>query len=136
MGRVHENQVAEICEQLCGHVLEGRDELRYVQRARARRWRCSFVAMCARSDIYSIGLKTLINDVPSTVGHVVARRTTVPLLRGVQQDGNDDLRLECLDILGELLKRFGRDTESEHASLAPTLQAQVGSAVCVLLHPG
>jgi len=46
---VHETQVTEICDKLCSLILEGKPELR---------------------DIYSIGLKTLISDVPDTMGKV------------------------------------------------------------------
>jgi len=42
-------QVIEICDKLCSLLLEGKAELR---------------------DIYSIGLKTLISDVPDSMGKV------------------------------------------------------------------
>ena len=41
--------MTEICDKLCSLILEGKPELR---------------------DIYSIGLKTLISDVPDTMGKV------------------------------------------------------------------
>ena len=62
LGKVQEAQVGEICDKLCTLVLEGKDELR---------------------DIYSIGLKTLIADVPPAMGPSVCRLLTRRLLSGV-----------------------------------------------------
>jgi cullin-associated NEDD8-dissociated protein 1 len=56
--------VGEICDKLCGLILEGKSELR---------------------DIYSIGLKTLISDVPENMGRPVAQRLTGRLLGGISQ---------------------------------------------------
>lgn len=96
--------MSEICDKLCGLVLEGKPELR---------------------DIYSIGLKTLIADVPEEVGPAVASCLAGRLLGGIQQragagDGGSgdkgalEVKLECLDNLTDLLKRFGRKVEGEH----------------------
>jgi len=127
---VHEAQVTEICDKLCGLILEGKPELR---------------------DIYSIGLKTLISDVPDTMGKVcclsfpssfppsfllfscvsltflppslppfpqaVATRLSSRLLGGVQQEQTLEVKLECLDNLTDLLKRFGHDMEGDHSAM-------------------
>ena len=60
LGKVQEAQVGEICDKLCTLVLEGKDELR---------------------DIYSIGLKTLIADVPDAMGPSVCRLLTKRSIR-------------------------------------------------------
>ena len=77
----------EICDKLCTLTLEGKDELR---------------------DIYSIGLKTLVKDVPEETGRGVAQRLIRRLLDGVGSD-KDDIRLESLECLSDLFKRFGRE---------------------------
>lgn len=58
--------MSEICDKLCGLILEGKSELR---------------------DIYSIGLKTLISDIPEAMGKSVAQRLCGRLLGGIQQVG-------------------------------------------------
>ena len=51
--KVHQTQIGEICDKLCNLILDGKDALR---------------------DIYSIGLKTLIADVPDEMGQLVSER--------------------------------------------------------------
>eukprot|EP00903_Cladosiphon_okamuranus_P016633 g15341.t1 len=102
--KVQEAQVGEICDKLCDLILDGKAELR---------------------DIYSIGLKTLISDVPDAFGASVAQRLTVRLLGGVEQDKTVDIKLECLDNLTDLLKRFGREVESEHERIMMVVLKQL-----------
>lgn len=56
--------MGEICDKLCSLILDGKSELR---------------------DIYSIGLRTLISDVPEAMGKPVAHRLTSRLLSGIEQ---------------------------------------------------
>ncbi|CAM9970460.1 unnamed protein product [Ascophyllum nodosum] len=102
--KVQEAQVGEICDKLCDLILDGKAELR---------------------DIYSIGLKTLISDVPDAFGASVAQRLTVRLLGGVEQEATMDIKLECLDNLTDLLKRFGREVESEHERIMTVVLKQL-----------
>ncbi|CAM9131552.1 unnamed protein product, partial [Ectocarpus sp. 12 AP-2014] len=102
--KVQEAQVGEICDKLCDLILDGKAELR---------------------DIYSIGLKTLISDVPDAFGPSVAQRLTVRLLGGVDQDQTVDIKLECLDNLTDLVKRFGREVESEHERIMTVVLKQL-----------
>ena len=81
----------------------------------------------ACSDIYSIGLKTLITDVPDTMGPSVAGRLTTRLMGGISQDNEPDIKLECLEIITDLLKRFGHDIEPEHENLMSTILQQLNS---------
>ena len=39
-----------------------------------------------------------------------------------------EIKLECLDITADLLKRFGHDLEADHERVMKTVLAQVGSA--------
>lgn len=98
--KVQTAQVGEICEKLCISIVEGKNELR---------------------DIYSIGLKTLIADVPDSSGSIVISKALTRLIVGVNHNGNaasEDIKKECLDNLSELLKRFGPLTQvSDHDSI-------------------
>lgn len=102
--KAREQQIGDICNKLCGLLLEGKSELR---------------------DIYSIGLKTLISDVPKKTGGHIASKLCNRLVRGIGQEKNVDIKLECLDILSDLLKRFGHDVESEHEHIMHTVQHQL-----------
>lgn len=62
--KVAEQQVSEIADKLCSLVLEGKKELR---------------------DIYSIGLKTLISDMPMETGHTLAGRISTRLIAGIKR---------------------------------------------------
>jgi len=104
---VHEEQVSEICDRLCTLVLDkSKKELR---------------------DVYAIGLQTLVKTVPESMGDVVSHRLSGRLLEGIirrsqqtrsgsttttagQRDGDDDITLCCLDVLGDLLQRFGNSS--------------------------
>eukprot|EP00607_Mallomonas_marina_P003025 CAMPEP_0182435102 /NCGR_PEP_ID=MMETSP1167-20130531/73711_1 /TAXON_ID=2988 /ORGANISM="Mallomonas Sp, Strain CCMP3275" /LENGTH=188 /DNA_ID=CAMNT_0024625753 /DNA_START=35 /DNA_END=598 /DNA_ORIENTATION=- len=91
--KVHEAPVVEICDKLCALILDGKSALR---------------------DIYSMGLKTLIDDVPEEMGNLVSSRIITPLLRGISTSQNDDIKRECLDRMGDLLRRFGYLVAREH----------------------
>ena len=86
----------------------------------------------ACSDIYSIGLKTLITDVPDTMGPSVAGRLTTRLLGGISQDNVPEIKLECLEIITDLLKRFGHDIEPEHENLMSTILQQLTNSKAVV----
>jgi cullin-associated NEDD8-dissociated protein 1 len=103
--KVQQAQVYEICDKLCRLILEGSAELR---------------------DIYSIGLKTLVVDVPQEFGAGVAQRLLRPLLAGVSSP-DVAIKLECLEILGDLLKRFGAfpEVSSLHEATTTCLLAQL-----------
>ena len=89
LGKVQEAQVGEICDKLCTLVLEGKDELR---------------------DIYSIGLQTLIADVPDAMGPSVCRLLVKRLLSGIAAPPTAalEIKLECLDNMTDLIRRFGQ----------------------------
>uniref|UniRef100_A0A7S3NKS9 TATA-binding protein interacting (TIP20) domain-containing protein n=1 Tax=Aureoumbra lagunensis TaxID=44058 RepID=A0A7S3NKS9_9STRA len=102
--KVHKAQVGEIAEKLCSLILDGKDELR---------------------DIYSIGLKTLVKDMPVEMGPSVCEKLTQRLLGGVQQKEKLDVKLEALDNLTDLLKRFGHQVEADHAQILHVVLAQL-----------
>jgi cullin-associated NEDD8-dissociated protein 1 len=93
--KVQHGQVSEICGKLCSLILQGQSELR---------------------DIYSIGLKTLIADVPDTMGPLVVEKLTERLMTGIDSD-IDDVKRESLDNMTDLLKRFGHLMKPHHETI-------------------
>ena len=61
------------------------------------------------------------------MGPSVAKRLSPKLFEGVQQDAITDVKLECLDCLTDLLRRFGREIEPEHEKLVNCVTAQLAS---------
>ncbi len=102
--KVQQTQIGEICKKLCALILDGKDALR---------------------DIYSIGLKTLIADVPDTMGALVTEKLTANLLTGISRPGSEDVKRECLDNMSELLKRFGGLNDKDHVDIMNGIVAQL-----------
>ena len=96
--KVHEARVEEIMSELCSKVLTGSEEQR---------------------DICSIGLKTVVLEMPTSMAGAAIRRLTPDLISGVQRDALE-VKLECLEVLNDLLRRFAAHlTEAEsHDCLA------------------
>lgn len=109
--KVQAAQVGEISDKLCSLILDGKDELR---------------------DIYSIGLKTLLKDVPAEMGASVCDRLTTRLLSGVAQDAKVEVKLEAMDNLTDLLRRFGAEVARDHAACLDTFLAQLDATKPVL----
>lgn len=90
MGRVKEAQATEIVDTLCAHMLnEKKDELR---------------------EISNIGLHTVItqlNTEPVTIPNLIVKRLTPKLITGVSTCEKPEVKMCCLDILNDMLKRFG-----------------------------
>lgn len=84
---VQEEQVLEIADNLLDQVLD-------VQKTELR-------------DVYAIGLRTLCQTIPATMGDVVAQRLVGRLLEGIRLQQSNDILLCCLDILTDVLQRFG-----------------------------
>ncbi|KAG9412449.1 Cullin-associated NEDD8-dissociated protein 1 [Aphanomyces cochlioides] len=98
--KVQEKQVGDICEKLCDLILNGKPELR---------------------DIYSIGLKTILTDVSTKTGASVSTALCGRLLVGIAQYSDQAVKSDTLDILTELLKRFGHDFTGEHVAIMDLL---------------
>jgi len=95
--KVHEQQVDEIMVELCQQMLKGKEEQR---------------------DICSIGLKTVVIEMPSSMSFSAIRHLVPRLVSGVKQDSLE-VKLECMDVLNDVLKRFGSALKKEesHACL-------------------
>ena len=98
---VHEEQVLEIANSLADQVLdESKSELR---------------------DVYAIGLRTLCKTVPAPMGDRVSERLVRRLLQGMAAT-NQDIVLACLDVLTDLVGRFGATALSLTRQHEPILQ--------------
>lgn len=133
---VHEQQVIEIADRLCTLVLDqSKSDLR---------------------DVYAIGLKTLVETVPASMGNVVCHRLINRLIEGIHtnsstkaaeklpQTGGDngngssaedksseEIVLACLNVLIDLLTRFGSTSSSitnQHEQLLNVTLSQLASS--------
>ncbi|CEG47211.1 TATA-binding protein-interacting protein [Plasmopara halstedii] len=102
--KVQVAQVADICSKLCDLILNGKSELR---------------------DIYSIGLKTIVADVSQSTGASIANSICVRLLTSFGKDKDVAVKAETLDILNDILRRFGYDVSTEHATIMELLMMQL-----------
>ena len=104
--KVHDELVDYLMVELCSHVLTGKEEQR---------------------DICSIGLKTVVLEMPASMGAVAARQLTARLISGVAQT-TLEVKLECMDILDDMLKRFGTHLKEEEShKCLDTLFNELGS---------
>jgi cullin-associated NEDD8-dissociated protein 1 len=105
--KVHEERVDEIMASLCADVLSGTEEQR---------------------DICSIGLKTVVLEMPSTMAASAIRQLTPQLIKGVRRDVLE-VKLECLEVLNDLLRRFAATlTESESRDCLAALFGELTSS--------
>lgn len=133
---VQEEQVVEIADRLTSLVLDvDKSDLR---------------------DVYAIGLKTLVETVPVQMGHVVSARLVSRLIEGITRNstgiesngatsGDDKNKMEknleeivlaCLNVLTDLLTRFGGGSGSgsnssitgQHEALLNVTLAQLASS--------
>ncbi|CAI5744011.1 unnamed protein product [Peronospora destructor] len=102
--KVKVTQVADICAKLCDLILNGKSELR---------------------DVYSIGLKTIVADVSQTTGASIATGICTRLLTGLSKEKDVVVKSETLDLLTDLLRRFGYDVATEHATIMELLMVQL-----------
>jgi cullin-associated NEDD8-dissociated protein 1 len=98
--KVHPAQMHEIGEKLGSLLLDGNGQL---------------------TDIYSIGLKTMISDAPDELGQLVADDLCPRLLNGISRASSEDVKRECLDIMSDLLRRFGHLFEKDHNDIMQAL---------------
>jgi cullin-associated NEDD8-dissociated protein 1 len=98
--KVHPAQMHEIGEKLGSLLLDGSGQL---------------------TDIYSIGLKTMVADAPEELGQLVADDLCPRLLNGISRASSEDVKRECLDIMSDLLRRFGHLFEKDHNDIMQAL---------------
>ena len=109
VGKVKDFQVESIVDHLCNNMVGDKEQLR---------------------DISSIGLKTVINELPlttQTLAASVCKTMTGRLSSAIAQQDDVSVQLEALDILGDLLSRFGGLLVQFHPNLVEALSPQLKS---------
>lgn len=109
MNKVKELQVETIVDTLCSNMVSNNEQLR---------------------DISSIGLKTVISELPQNSSSLVpnvCQRITGKLSNAIKMD-DVSVQLEALDILADLLSRFGDLLIPFHEIILAALVPQLGSA--------
>ncbi|XP_049773388.1 cullin-associated NEDD8-dissociated protein 1 [Schistocerca cancellata] len=109
VNKVKEYQVETIVDALCGNMVSDKEQLR---------------------DISSIGLKTVISELPlasSALATNVCKRITGRLSSAIEKKEDVSVQLEALDILADLLSRFGGLLLSFHTTILTALIPQLSS---------
>ena len=109
VGKVKDYQVESIVDHLCNNMVGDKEQLR---------------------DISSIGLKTVINELPLTTPALAAsvcKTMTGRLSAAIAQQDDVSVQLEALDILADLLSRFGSLLVQFHPNLVEALSPQLKS---------
>ncbi|KAK1323881.1 Cullin-associated NEDD8-dissociated protein 1 [Acorus calamus] len=79
-------------------------------------------------DISSIALKTIISEISSTdVAKSVLDTLSPKLIKGITGPINTEVKCECLDILCDVLHKFGNLMSLQHELLLGSLLSQLGS---------
>ncbi|KAF2884604.1 hypothetical protein ILUMI_21568 [Ignelater luminosus] len=108
VNKVKEFQVETIVEALCTNMISDKEQLR---------------------DISSIGLKTVISELPQAPGGLsgnICKRITGHLTTAIERE-DVSVQLEALDIVADLLARFGSVLSSFHMSILSALLPQLCS---------
>ncbi|XP_060552206.1 cullin-associated NEDD8-dissociated protein 1-like [Ruditapes philippinarum] len=109
VNKVKEFQVETIVETLCSNMLSDKEQLR---------------------DISSIGLKTVISELPpssTALAASICKKITGRLTSAISKQEDMSVQLEALDILGDLLSRFGGLLISFHPTILQSLTPQLSS---------
>lgn len=109
VNKVRECQVETIVESLCANMISDKEQLR---------------------DISSIGLKTVIAELPNACGGLsnnICKRITSNLTTAIERQQDVSVQLEALDIVSDLLSRFGSILVSYHSGILNALLPQLYS---------
>ncbi|KAH6772632.1 cullin-associated and neddylation dissociated [Perilla frutescens var. hirtella] len=106
--KIREQQVLEMTNKLCDKLLNGKEQNR---------------------DIASIALKTIVAEVPnSSVAQSVLVSISPKLIRGIVTQGmSTEIKCECLDILCDVLHKYGNLMASDHEVLLGALLPQLNT---------
>ncbi|XP_065221678.1 cullin-associated NEDD8-dissociated protein 1 [Planococcus citri] len=108
--KVKEFQIEVVVSALCANMASENEQLR---------------------DISSIGLKTVINELPLTSNSLVeavCKNITQRISSVILKQEDISVQLEALDILADLLPRFGANLSSYHSEILQSLLPQLSSS--------
>ncbi|CAI9765281.1 unnamed protein product [Fraxinus pennsylvanica] len=106
--KIRDQQILEMTNKLCDKLLNGKEQHR---------------------DISSIALKTIVSEVPtSSIAQSVLVSISPKLIRGITSQGMPtEIKCECLDILCDVLHKYGNLMASDHEVLLGALLPQLSS---------
>ncbi|KAJ1400409.1 TATA-binding protein interacting [Sesbania bispinosa] len=106
--KMSETRVVEMTSQLCDKLLNGKDQHR---------------------DTASIALKTVVAEVSTqSLAQSILRILTPQLIKGITDPGmGTEIKCECLDILCDVLHKFGSLMATDHELLLSSLLSQLSS---------
>ncbi|XP_073147010.1 cullin-associated NEDD8-dissociated protein 1-like isoform X1 [Henckelia pumila] len=104
--KIREQQVLEMTNKLCDKLLNGKEQHR---------------------DIASIALKTIVGEVPSpSIAQSVLVSISPKLIQGITAQGmSTEIKCECLDIMCDVLQKYGNVMASDHEVLLGALLSQL-----------
>ncbi|KAE8766554.1 cullin-associated NEDD8-dissociated protein 1 [Hordeum vulgare] len=101
------DRIVEMTDKLCDKLLNGKEQHR---------------------DIASIALKTIIVEVTmASLSENILVSLAPQLINGVTNGKSAEIKCECLDILGDVLHRFGNVITKDHAFMLTSLLTQLSS---------
>lgn len=106
VAKSQQNQVVEICTQLCEKMLKGDDTVR---------------------DLYAIGLKTCVTNLPLHLAHPVLERVMPRLIPFIEKDTTSSAVQDALEVVNDLLGRFGAEMDASHDTLIRVAIAQLSN---------
>jgi cullin-associated NEDD8-dissociated protein 1 len=105
--KVGEDKVVEMTNKLCDKLINGKEQHR---------------------DTASIALKTIIAEVTTpSLAEKILISIAPQLIKGVNTAKSAEIKCECLDILGDVLHRFGNLITKDHEYMLTALLSQLGS---------
>eukprot|EP00667_Euglena_gracilis_P000570 EG_transcript_570 len=79
-----------------------------------------------KRDIASTAMKTMVAEIPADYSNAI-RKLTSPLVLGLDKIKDDQVKLEVLDVLNDVLKRFGAVVAEDHERLQAILLTELNS---------
>ncbi|WVZ77753.1 hypothetical protein U9M48_025580 [Paspalum notatum var. saurae] len=105
--KVGEDKVVDMTNKLCDKLINGKDQHR---------------------DTASIAVKTIVAEVTTTsLAEKILLSLAPKLIEGVNTAKGAEIKCECLDILGDVLHRFGNLITKDHEYMLTALLSQLGS---------
>jgi cullin-associated NEDD8-dissociated protein 1 len=80
-----------------------------------------------KRDIATIALKTVVSEVPADMASGPIQKTIDPLLQSLKKD-NQDVQLDALDVLNDILGRFGALVSYAHKDIQTSFIKQLESS--------
>lgn len=88
--------------------------------------KCLHESKKEKRDIASTAMKTMVAEIPSDFSNAI-RKLATPLVQGIDKCQDDSVKLEVLDVLNDVIKRFGAIVCEDHERLQAILLKELGS---------